>query len=35
MRLKSTYLGTVYQFSSLKDLFAKANEEKSGDRLAG
>ncbi|WP_144555096.1 ethanolamine ammonia-lyase subunit EutB [Bacillus sp. X1(2014)] len=35
MRLKSTYLGSVYQFSSLKDLFAKANEEKSGDRLAG
>ena len=28
-------LGNVYQFSSLKDLFAKANEEKSGDRLAG
>ena len=35
MRLKTNYLGTVYQFSSLKDLFAKANEEKSGDRLAG
>jgi ethanolamine ammonia-lyase large subunit len=35
MKLKTTYLGTVYQFSSLKDLFAKANEEKSGDRLAG
>jgi ethanolamine ammonia-lyase large subunit len=35
MKLQTTYLGTVYQFSSLKDLFAKANEEKSGDRLAG
>jgi ethanolamine ammonia-lyase large subunit len=35
MKLKTNYLGTVYQFSSLKDLFAKANEEKSGDRLAG
>lgn len=35
MRLKTTYLGEVYSFSDLKDLFAKANEEKSGDRLAG
>jgi ethanolamine ammonia-lyase large subunit len=35
VRLKTNYFGTVYQFSSLKDLFAKANEEKSGDRLAG
>ncbi|GHH99287.1 ethanolamine ammonia-lyase subunit EutB [Neobacillus kokaensis] len=35
MKLQTTYLGTVYQFSSLKELFAKANEEKSGDRLAG
>ncbi|WP_210366973.1 ethanolamine ammonia-lyase subunit EutB [Bacillus sp. REN3] len=35
MKLQTTYLGTVYQFDSLKDLFAKANEEKSGDRLAG
>ncbi len=35
MKLKTTYLGIVYQFSSLKDLLAKANEEKSGDRLAG
>ncbi|WP_209121682.1 ethanolamine ammonia-lyase subunit EutB [Alkalihalobacillus sp. BA299] len=35
MKLKTNYLGTVYEFSSLKDLFAKANEEKSGDRLAG
>ncbi|MCC5803839.1 ethanolamine ammonia-lyase subunit EutB [Rossellomorea vietnamensis] len=35
MKLKTTYEGTVYSFSSLKELFAKANEEKSGDRLAG
>jgi len=35
MKLQTTYSGTVYQFSSLKELFAKANEEKSGDRLAG
>ncbi|MBW3110265.1 ethanolamine ammonia-lyase subunit EutB [Bacillus sp. MCCB 382] len=35
MKLKTTYAGTVYSFSTLKELFAKANEEKSGDRLAG
>ncbi|WP_066066685.1 ethanolamine ammonia-lyase subunit EutB [Neobacillus soli] len=35
MKLQTNYLGTIYQFTSLKDLFAKANEEKSGDRLAG
>lgn len=35
MKLSMNVLGNVYQFSSLKDLFAKANEEKSGDRLAG
>ncbi|MFE8700868.1 ethanolamine ammonia-lyase subunit EutB [Cytobacillus sp. FJAT-54145] len=35
MKLKTTYLGEVHSFSDLKDLFAKANEEKSGDRLAG
>jgi ethanolamine ammonia-lyase large subunit len=35
LKLQTNYLGTVYQFASLKDLFAKANEEKSGDRLAG
>nr|WP_263327213.1 ethanolamine ammonia-lyase subunit EutB [Neobacillus sp. Marseille-Q6967] len=35
MKLQTNYLGTTYQFDSLKDLFAKANEEKSGDRLAG
>ncbi|WP_240376769.1 ethanolamine ammonia-lyase subunit EutB [Bacillus piscicola] len=35
MKLSATHLGKTYQFSTLKDLFAKANEEKSGDRLAG
>ncbi|ASN04340.1 ethanolamine ammonia-lyase subunit EutB [Virgibacillus necropolis] len=35
MNLTIKHLGHTYQFSSLKDLFAKANEEKSGDRLAG
>lgn len=28
-------MGQVYQFKHLKEVFAKANEEKSGDRLAG
>ncbi|GMB09476.1 ethanolamine ammonia-lyase subunit EutB [Thermolongibacillus altinsuensis] len=35
MKLSTYCFGTLYQFSSLKELFAKANEEKSGDRLAG
>ncbi|GEN54567.1 ethanolamine ammonia-lyase subunit EutB [Halobacillus faecis] len=35
MKLSTTHLDHTYQFSSLKTLFAKANEEKSGDRLAG
>ncbi|MFC7392346.1 ethanolamine ammonia-lyase subunit EutB [Scopulibacillus cellulosilyticus] len=35
MKLSTRVLGVVYQFSSLKEVFAKANEEKSGDRLAG
>ncbi|SDX94196.1 ethanolamine ammonia-lyase subunit EutB [Salimicrobium album] len=35
MNLKTTHLNETYQFDSLKELFAKANEEKSGDRLAG
>jgi ethanolamine ammonia-lyase large subunit len=35
LKLSTRYLGAVYQFANLKDLFAKANEEKSGDRLAG
>ncbi|MEY8445227.1 ethanolamine ammonia-lyase subunit EutB [Enterococcus ratti] len=35
MILKTRLFGKVYQFSSVKDVLAKANEEKSGDRLAG
>ncbi|MDR1449934.1 MAG: ethanolamine ammonia-lyase subunit EutB [Propionibacteriaceae bacterium] len=35
MMLKTTLLGSVYHFSDLKELFGKANEEKSGDRLIG
>jgi len=35
MKLKTKLFGTVYQFKDLKDLLAKANEEKSGDQLAG
>ncbi|MGI8315871.1 ethanolamine ammonia-lyase subunit EutB [Halobacillus mangrovi] len=35
MNLTTTHLDHTYQFSSLTSLFAKANEEKSGDRLAG
>jgi ethanolamine ammonia-lyase large subunit len=32
--LKTMLQGQVYQFNDLKEVFAKANEEKSGDRLA-
>ncbi|GGK29736.1 ethanolamine transporter [Caldalkalibacillus thermarum] len=35
MKLKTLLLGQIYQFKDIKDVFAKANEEKSGDRLAG
>ena len=35
MILKTRLLGQTYQFKNLKEVFAKANEEKSGDRLAG
>ena len=35
MRLKTTLLGKTYEFSSLKEVLAKANEEKTGDKLAG
>jgi len=35
MRLKTTLFGSVYEFKDLYDVMAKANEEKSGDRLAG
>lgn len=35
MKLKTQLFGTVYQFRDLKEVLAKANEEKSGDQLAG
>lgn len=34
MKLKTTLLGKTYQFRDLKQVLAKANEEKSGDKLA-
>ncbi|AOY75788.1 ethanolamine ammonia-lyase subunit EutB [Clostridium formicaceticum] len=35
MLLKTKLFGTVYQFKSLNEVMAKANEERSGDKLAG
>ncbi len=35
MKLKTTLLGKTYTFSGVKEVLAKANEEKSGDQLAG
>ncbi len=35
MKLTLSLLGESYRFHDLKELFAKANEEKSGDQLAG
>jgi len=35
MKLKAVLSGIVYEFKDLKEVLAKANEEKSGDRLAG
>ncbi|MCA1021083.1 ethanolamine ammonia-lyase subunit EutB [Halobacillus litoralis] len=35
MKLSVNHFHHTYQFSSLASVFAKANEEKSGDRLAG
>lgn len=35
MRLKTKLFGKMYQFASIKEVLAKANEEKSGDVLAG
>lgn len=35
MRLKTKVFGTVYQFNSVNEVMAKANEERSGDKLAG
>ena len=35
MKLKTTLLGQTYIFKDVKDVLAKANEEKTGDKLAG
>ena len=35
MKLKTTLLGKTYTFRDVKDVLAKANEEKTGDKLAG
>ena len=35
MKLKTKLLGHTYEFKSLREVLAKANEEKSGDKLAG
>ncbi len=35
MNLKTVLHGKTYQFHSVKEVLAKANEEKSGDKLAG
>jgi ethanolamine ammonia-lyase large subunit len=35
MRLRTKLFGTTYDFGSIKEVLAKANEEKSGDRQAG
>jgi len=35
MNLKTTLLGICYEFISIREVLAKANEEKSGDILAG
>ena len=35
MNLKTSLYGRIYSFDSLKEVLAKANEERSGDQLAG
>jgi ethanolamine ammonia-lyase large subunit len=35
MKLSATLRGTTYSFRDVKDVLAKANEDKSGDKLAG
>ena len=35
VRLKTKLFGHVYQFKSVKEVLAKANEERTGDKLAG
>ena len=34
MKLQTTLLGKTYVFRDLKQVLAKANEEKTGDKLA-
>ncbi|MBQ8143230.1 MAG: ethanolamine ammonia-lyase subunit EutB, partial [Butyricicoccus sp.] len=35
MILKTKIFGHTYEFKSIREVMAKANEEKSGDKLAG
>ena len=35
MKLKALLFGKTYSFRDVKEVLAKANEEKSGDKLAG
>lgn len=35
MLLRTKLFGKTYEFATIKELMAKANEEKSGDRQAG
>lgn len=35
MRLKTKLFGQIYQFKDVKEVLGKANEERSGDKLAG
>jgi len=35
LKLKTVLLGKVYEFKNMKELLGKANEEKTGDKLAG
>lgn len=35
MKLKTNLFGQTYSFKDVKEVLAKANEEKSGDMLAG
>src|SRR3954469_7866367 len=35
MKLVATLRGQTFRFADLKEVLAKANEEKSGDKLAG
>ena len=35
MKLKTKLFGKSYEFKSVMEVLAKANEEKSGDKLAG